>query len=154
MDESTQTDSIAHRAARLIFTLGALGEIGVGLLVTLFPGPVMGFLLGAPLDSAGTVAARMIGITVAALGVTWWAGRRGLDTRRLYENAGGFLVYNLGVGILFLAHAATTAHALPVAWLVAAGHLLLGSAYLMAVLRLRSDAQVGGPSTFNPIDSE
>lgn len=148
MNESTQTDSIAHRAARLIFTLGAAGEIGVGLLVALFPGPVMGFLLGAPLDSAGTVAARMIGITVAALGVTWWAGRRGLDTRRLYENAGGFLVYNLGVGILFLAHAATTAHALPVAWLVAAGHLLLGSAYLIAVLRLSSGTQVGSPNAF------
>ena len=136
MNELTQTDSIAHRAARLIFTLGALGEIGVGLLVALFPGPVMGFLLGAPLDPAGTVAARMIGITVAALGVTWWAGRKGLDTRRLHENAGGFLVYNVGVGLLFLAHAAMADRSLPVAWLVAGGHLLLGGFYLVALMRL------------------
>ena len=148
MDESTQPDNIAHRGARLIFALGALGEMGVGLLVTLFPGPVIGFLLGAPLDPAGTVAARMIGITVAALGVTWWAGRKGLDTHRLYENAGGFLVYNFGVGFLFLFHAAMADHALPVAWLVAAGHLLLGSAYLIAVLRLRSGTKVGSPNAF------
>lgn len=148
MDESTQTDSIAHRAARLIFTLGALGEMVVGLLVALFPGPVMGFLLGAPLDSTGAVAARMIGITVAALGVTWWANRKSLDTRRLHEFAGGFLIYNFGVGFLFLAHAAMADRSLPIAWLVAAGHLLLGSAYLIAVLRLRSGTQVDGPNPF------
>ncbi len=138
MEESTQTDSIAHRAARLIFTLGALGEMVVGLLVALFPGPVMGFLLGAPLDSTGAVAARMIGITVAALGVTWWTGRKSLDGRRLHEFAGGFLIYNFGVGVLFLVHAATAARALPIAWLVAGGHLLLGGVYLVALLRLAS----------------
>jgi hypothetical protein len=145
MAELTKSNSGAVRAARGIFTLGAIGEIGAGLLVALLPGAVMGFLLGAPLDSTGTVAARMIGITLAALGVTWWVARKSPDARRLYESAGGFLIYNFGVGLLFLVHAATADRGLPVAWIVAAAHLLLGAAYLVAVLRLPSAARAGDP---------
>ena len=146
MAELSKSNSGAVRAARGIFTLGAVGEIGAGLLVALLPGAVMGFLLGAPLDSTGTVAARMIGITLAALGVTWWVARTNLDARRLYESSSGFLIYNFGVGLLFLVHAATADRALPVAWIVAAAHLLLGAAYLVAVLRLPSAARAGDPS--------
>ncbi len=145
MAELTKSDSGAVRAARGIFTLGAVGEIGAGLLVALLPGVGMGFLLGAPLDATGTVAARIVGITLAALGVTWWVGRKSLDARRLYESSGGFLIYNFGVGLLFLVHAATADRALPVSWIVAAAHLLLGAAYLVAVLRLPSAARAGDP---------
>ena len=145
MAELVKSNSGAVRTARGIFTLSAVGEIGAGLLVALLPGAVMEFLLGAPLDSTGTVAARMIGITLAALGVTWWIARTSLDARRLYESSGGFLIYNFGVGLLFLFHAATADRALPVAWIVAAAHLLLGAAYLVAVLCLPSAARAGDP---------
>ena len=87
----------------------------------------------------------MIGITLAALGVTWWVARKSPDARRLYENAGGFLIYNFGVGLLFLVHAATADRALPVAWIVAAAHILFGAAYLIAVLFLPSAARAGDP---------
>jgi hypothetical protein len=118
---------------RLLLTLMALGELGVGVLVLAFPAPVMGLLLAAPVEGVGLVVTRMAGIAVTALGLTWWRARRDLD-QRLTRIAPGFLVYNLGVGLLFLAYAATAAGSVPVSWIVAALHLLAGLAFAATLL--------------------
>jgi hypothetical protein len=89
----------------------------------------MGFLLGAPLEGAGTVAARMMGIAVAALGLAWWPDRHRLDPPRLRQVAAGFIGYNVAVGLLFLAHAWTVDQPIPVSWLVGAVHVLTGCAF-------------------------
>jgi hypothetical protein len=128
----------ARRAAELVFTLSAIGEIAVGLLVAVLPASVMGLLLGAPLDGTGVVAARMMGIAVAALGLAWWPDRNRLDPQRLREVAPAFIGFNLGVGIVFLAWGWTIGRALQVSWLVAAVHLLAASA--LAVARSRTPA--------------
>jgi hypothetical protein len=127
--ESIEPGTGTRRAAEWLFTLSAVGEIGVGLLVALLPGPIMGLLLGAPLAGTGTVAARMTGIAIAALGIAWWPDRSSLDPRRLRQVAAGFIGYNLGMGLLLLAYAWTAGEPLPVTWLVAAAHLLAGCAF-------------------------
>jgi hypothetical protein len=119
----------------LLFTASALGEIAVGIAVAVFPGTVMGWLLGAAIEGTGVVVARMAGIAVAALGLTWWVDRRRLNDQRLRQGAAGFIVYNLGVGLLFLVYAWTADRALPVSWLVAAVHLVAGGAYAAALTR-------------------
>ena len=124
-----------RRAAEWLFTLIALGEIAVGILLTLLPGRMTGILLGVPLDGTAAVATRMLGIAVAAVGVAWWPDRNRLDPQRLRQVAAGFLVYNLGVGVLFLAYAWTADRALPMSWLVGAVHLLVGCTFIALMSR-------------------
>lgn len=126
---------VARRAAELVFTVGAVGEIAVGLLVAILPGSVMGFLLGMPLDEAGVAVARMMGVAAAALGFAWWPDRQRLDPRRLRETAPAFVGYNVGVGLVFLAWGWTAARPLGLPWLVAAVHLLTAGALALAVAR-------------------
>jgi hypothetical protein len=126
---------MARRAAEWVFTTSALGEIAVGLLGAVLPGPVMGFLLGAPVDGTGAIAARMMGIGVAALGLAWWPDRNALDARRGRQVAPAFVGYNAGVGLLFASHALTASRLLPVSWLVAVVHLAFGGAFVLLVYR-------------------
>jgi hypothetical protein len=131
----TDPGSAARRAAELLLTLGAAGEIGVGLLLVSLPAFVTGLLLGAPLDGTGEIVARMMGIAVAALGLSWWPDRRRLDPRRLREVAPSFVGYNLGVGLLFLARSVAMGRTLSVPSLVAAVHLLVAGAFVATILR-------------------
>ena len=133
--QSATPGTSARRAAEMVFTLSAAGEIGVGLLVAVLPATVMGLLLGSPLDGAGAAAARMMGIAVAALGVAWWPDRNRLDPRRLREVAPAFIGFNLGVGLVFLAASWTSGRALSMSSLVAAVHLLAASALAIIVSR-------------------
>lgn len=119
---ATASATSRERFARLIFTAGALGEIGVGLLTLAFP-QIMIFLLDVPLDAGGLMVTRILGTAVLGLGVTWWLAHK--DARGLGRNASGFLIWNLGVGALFAFQALSVARpALP--WIVAVGHLAAG----------------------------
>lgn len=123
----------AAPVAGLLLTVMALAELGVGLLVLAFPGRVTGLLLAVPVEGVGLVVTRMAGIAIAALGLTWWHAKRDLD-QRLTRVAPGFLVYNLGVGLVFLAYAATASVAAPLSWVAAAAHLFAGLAFAAALL--------------------
>jgi hypothetical protein len=133
--QSVRAGDSARRVAEIVLTLGAAGEIGVGLVVTMLPGGVMGLLLGAPVDGTGVVVARMMGIAVAALGLAWWPDRNRLEPQRLSEVAPVFIGYNLGVGLVFMAYSWAIGQWLQVSSLVAAVHLLLAVALVIAVSR-------------------
>jgi hypothetical protein len=133
--QSVRPGASVRRAAEVVFTLSAIGEIAVGLLVAILPASVMGLLLGAPLDGTGVVAARMMGIAAAALGLAWWPDRHRLDPQRLREVAPAFIGYNLGVGLVFVGYSWTSGRALQVSSLVAAVHLLAASALAVTVSR-------------------
>lgn len=118
----TAADGTRARLARVVFMLGAVGEIGVGVAVVVVPqiGPI---LIAAPLDASGLLVARMLGGAVLALGITWWLARG--EAAAISRCAAGFLVYNVTVGALFVAAAlATTRPVLPA--LLGAAHLLAG----------------------------
>lgn len=135
MPEPTQLPdhTLALPLARFLLTVMALCELGVGLLVLAFPGPVTSSLLSVPVEGAGLVIARMAGIAIAALGLTWWHARRDLG-QRLTRVAPGFVVYNLGVGLVFLGYAATASVTAPLSWVAAAAHLFAGLAFVAALL--------------------
>lgn len=122
-------------AAELLLTLSATAEIGVGLVVALLPIEAMQLLLGAPLDAAGAAAARVMGVAAAALGVAWWPDRRRLDPHRMRQVAAGFVAYNLGAGLAFLAYALTVDRPPLMPWLVAAVHLLAGGTFAVLASR-------------------
>ena len=130
-----ERQSGTQRAANWLITASALGEFVVGVAGCVFPAAVMRFLLGTSIEGAATVVARMAGIAVAALGIAWWTDRNHLDARRLRAIAPGYLVYNLGIGLLFLNYTWSAERFLPVPWLVAAAHLLFGSAFAVIVGR-------------------
>jgi hypothetical protein len=88
----------ARRAAEVLLTLSALGEIVVGAVALAYP-QIVALLMDATLDARGLLVARMLGSAALALGVTWWMARG--DAARLSRCAAGYLVYNLGVGALF-----------------------------------------------------
>jgi hypothetical protein len=142
----------ARRAAEVLLTLGAAGEIGVGLLVAALPALVMGLLLGAPLDRTGELAARIMGIAAAALGLSWWPDRNRLDPRRLRQIAPSFVGYNLGVGLLFLARSVAIGRALSVSSLVAAVHLLVAVAF--AAIGWRTEDRASTASAVDSADQE
>jgi hypothetical protein len=128
------------RMTGALFAIAALAELDVGPAVFAFPEAVTGFLLAAPIEGAGVVIARMAGIAVAALGLTWWLARGDL-AERLIRFAPGFIFYNLGVGLLFLSYALAANQAIPVPWLIAELHLLAGLTFAGATLFRRR----GGP---------
>ena len=125
--------TLALPLAGFLLTAMAFSELGVGLLVLAFPSQVTGFLLALPVEGSGLVIARMAGIAIAALGLTWWHARRDLD-QRLTRVAPGFVVYNLGVGLVFLGYAATASVMAPLSWVAAAVHLFAGLAFAAALL--------------------
>jgi len=130
------------RVTGALFAAAALGEFGVGLAVLALPEPVTGFLLAAPIEGVGVVIARMLGIALAALGLTWWLARPDLTERRL-RLAPGFVGYNLGVGFLFLSYAMAANRPMPVPWLIAELHLLMGLAFAGAMLFRRHSSPSG-----------
>ena len=126
---------------RLLIEASAIGELAVGIGVALFPRTVSGLLLGAPIEGIGAVIARLAGVAVAALGLTWWSARSSLD-QWLTPIAPGFFGYNLGVGLLFLSYALAATASVTVAWLVAAVHLLAGFAFGAAFVVEQRSSQI------------
>ena len=135
--DSDAPATIALRAVGPLLAASALGEIVVGVALAILPGAIMGFLLGGvPVEGTAAIVTRLAGIAIAALGLAWWADRGLFDKHRLRRVAGGFLVYNVGVGLLFLVYAWTADRLLLVPWVVAAAHLLVGGAFIAALTRL------------------
>jgi hypothetical protein len=130
-----------RHAIRLLFEASAIGEVAVGVAVILFPRTVSEFLLSAPIDGLGAVIARMAGVAITALGLTWWMASSDLD-RSLTPIAPGFLGYNVGVGLLFLVYALTVTASVTVAWLVAALHLLAGLFFGAVLFRQHRSVQI------------
>lgn len=118
-----QGRSGGEHVAWLVLSLGAAGEIAVGAAVLVFPS-LLGTLLDAPLDEVGLLVARILGCAILALGTTWWLARGGPGG--LARCTTGFLVYNLGLGALFLLHAVREAQTTPLPWAVGVVHVLLG----------------------------
>ena len=121
------------RIAPRLFSVAALGELSVGLAVLAFPGAVVGLLLAATLTGVGLVVARLVGIAVIALGLTWWLARSVLH-QQLKCIAPGFISYNLGVGLLFLLYALSATRQVPLSWVVALVHLLVGLGFSATVI--------------------
>jgi len=126
--------SRTQRAAALLFSASALGEIGVGLFLLPFP-QLAALLLDASLDGTGLLVARGLGSAVLALALTWWIMRN--DARALARCTAGFIIYNVVVGALFAFQALHAAHpALP--WLVGIAHLVAGGAFVAATAFARA----------------
>ena len=130
------TADAARRAGALLLTLAALGEMAVGVLVAAFPA-VAPVLLGAPLEGNGLVVARMMGLAILVIGLTWWLSRSESD--RIARHAPGFLLYNIGIGLLF-AVTATSAPLPLIPWLVAIAHLGTGAVFATLAAMARSSA--------------
>ena len=137
--------TLALRAARFVLLAGALGELAVGILIAGLPVAIGGLLLQAPIAGIAIVIGRMMGVALAALGLTWWLERHRLDPDRLRQLAPGFIVYNFGVGALFLAYAWTGDFLLRVPCLVGAAHLGMGAAFVAALARLSSAGKRASP---------
>jgi len=69
----------ARRAVKLLVEASAIGELTLGIAVVLSPRTVSELLLAAPIDGIGAVIARLAGVAVAVLGLTWWLASRDLD---------------------------------------------------------------------------
>jgi hypothetical protein len=121
------------RIAPRLLVVAALGELAVGLAVLVSPGPVTELLLAATLAGVGLVVARVLGIAVIALGLTWWLARSFLH-QQLKCIAPGFISYNLGVGLLFLFYALAATRPVPLSWAVALVHLLQGLTFTATVV--------------------
>ena len=137
----TAFPSLDHHApprARVLLLVLGLAEIGTGALLVALPETLFRTLLGAGLGAAGILAARVAGLALAALGLTWWRARTRLDRERLRELTGGFLCYNLGVGALFALVALQATQRLPFAWLVAVVHLLAAGLFLVTAKGARA----------------
>lgn len=119
----------SSRARKWLFTLAALGEMAVGVLIALFPA-VGTLLIGALLDSAGLVVARMMGVALLSIGLTWWLARS--DPACAARNAPGFILYNTGVGAVFLVAALSASQPL-IPWILAVVHIAVGTTFGAAV---------------------
>jgi hypothetical protein len=108
---------------------GALGEVGVGAAVVALPAEVLEFLPNAAVGGASLAGARMLGIVLIALGLTWWSARR--EPEGLRSCAVGFLAFNLGVGMLCLLLALPGGRFAAVLWLFAWLHLLTGLGFAL-----------------------
>ncbi|MGH8034485.1 MAG: hypothetical protein ACREO9_04610 [Lysobacterales bacterium] len=126
-----------------ILRLGALGELLVGVLATLFPGPVMSFLLADPAIANSLAVARIAGIAIIALGLTWWRSAQASDTLRLSGLGAGFLTYNAGIGMVFLVRAWPGESWLWVPLAIAVVHLLVAFAFAIAAMKSRLSGGTG-----------
>ncbi len=124
----------AQHAAVLLFSLSALGEIGIGAFLLTFP-QLAALLLDASLDGNGLLVARGLGGAALALGLTWWIARN--DARARARCTAGFIIYNVAVGAVFVFQARQAARpALP--WLVGVVHLVAGGAFAAAAAFARA----------------
>ena len=81
--------------------------------------------LASQRPAAERAATLMLGVAVLALGITWAMARN--DADRLSRYLTGFVLYNVGVGLLFGWAALAASHpTLP--WIVCAVHVMAGAA--------------------------
>ena len=121
-------------AGTLLVALMALSEMAVGLIIAALPS-IGALLIGAPIEGSGLMLARMLGVAVLVVGLTWWLARG--EQARSARIVPGFLIYNFGVGALF-ALAATSASRPLVPWILAAVHVGAGAAYCAVRLKTPS----------------
>lgn len=121
------------RLARLLLSAGALGEMGVGVAGLAYP-RILSVLLDATLDANGLLVARMLATAALAIGLTWWLARK--DPSALSRSAAGFLVYNFGIGALFLLQGLAAARPL-LPWLIGFVHLGVGLGFVLLAPRTR-----------------
>ena len=125
------------QVARLLFLASALGEMGIGAIGLAYP-QILGILLDVELNRDGLLVARMLAAAALAIGITWWMARNASDA--LSRNAMGFLVYNFGIGALFVVQGLSALHpALPL--LLGLVHLAAGLAFLVLLSRTRDASQ-------------
>jgi len=62
----------SDRLVTLVVALMAIGETTVGMVILVLPHEVARLLIDAALDARGLIVARMLGVAVLALGITWW----------------------------------------------------------------------------------
>ena len=122
----------SDRLVTLVVALMAIGETTVGMVILVLPHEVARLLIDAALDARGLIVARMLGVAVLALGITWWMARG--DANRLSEYSVGFIVYNLGIGALF-GWAALGAGEPALPWSVCVLHLVAGVAFWTLIRR-------------------
>ena len=145
---STQSSARALQAASVLLALSAAGEIGVGVLGIMMPTAVVSLLTAAPIEGIAVMVARMAGVAITALGIDWWRARGQFDVAGLRRVAPGFLVYNLGIGVLFLSRAlAVAGHPMP--WIVAIAHLAFAA--VLVVLLAQIPHGSAGPSKAQPV---
>ena len=82
-------------------------EIGTGLGLAVAPAIVVVLLVGAELSGVGLVLGRCFGITLVALGLACWPGRRRAE--RVSPAFGEMLTYNVLIA-LYLAYLGTLGH--------------------------------------------
>ncbi len=92
---------------RKILAFAAVVEIGTGLGLAVAPAIIVVLLVGAELSGVGLVLGRCFGITLVALGLACWPGRR--HTERASPALGGMLTYNVLIA-LYLAYLGTLGH--------------------------------------------
>jgi hypothetical protein len=122
----------ATRTAGRVMALIAIGEMSVAVAILVAPREVALLLADVALEGRALLIARMLGVALLALGVTWWQARG--DAERLSRYAAGFIVYNVGVGALF-GWAALGASHIAIPWLVCVVHLTAGVAWLVLTRR-------------------
>ena len=105
--DSMASETMAWRGLKLLFAASGAGELAVGIAAAIAPLATTEFLLGATIEGARVVVAQMAGVAIAALGLRWWLDRSRLDLPRLRRVAVDYLVYNVGIGVLFLVYAST-----------------------------------------------
>ena len=121
---------------RLLLSASALGEIGMGAAVLVFP-EILGVLLNAKLDSYGLLVGQLLGAAALALGVTWWMARRAAG-EELSRYAIGYIVFNFAMGFLFILQALEASRPAVLPWIVGGVHLLAALGFVVTPL-LRLD---------------
>ena len=124
----------AERLLKQLLAAGAIVEIGVGLGALVFPEPLIGLLLNAPVAATGIFVARVFGAAIIALGLTWWVARGEPRGRGASGCDLGFISYNLGAGLVILLQALAATQPVPLLWPVAFLHAGLGLGFAAVLL--------------------
>jgi hypothetical protein len=124
---------------RKILVFAVIAEIGTGLALLLDPALVVALLVGGDLAGAGVVVARCFGMTLVALGLACWRGRR--SKGNVAAAVRGMLIYNAAIA-LYLAFLGTVGHlGAPLLWPAVLIHAAV--AVLLATTGWRDRSTVG-----------
>ena len=118
--------STARQPVTLVMTIASIGEMVVAVAILALPRDMAILLLDAALDARGQIVARVLGVALLALGMTWWAARG--DAQHVSRCSAGFSVYNIGVGALFGWAALAAAHPV-IPWILCVAHVTAGVAF-------------------------
>jgi hypothetical protein len=68
--------ALGYRGMKKLLAIAAVGEAGIGLVLLVYPPVVVRLLFAAEIAGAGVVMSRIAGISLIALGMACWPGRR------------------------------------------------------------------------------